>query len=258
MAENNYTEEELAAAKEYLRLRLRNEKSMSADVIRLLEMYAAYLLTALFGNASNNDIELLINDLINELLSDVELLAVDEHDRKDLILVYMNGERGGDTLEGRVSKRCRTFFDEVFAVYTAGKLMNLNYATLLSSIKANLDNPYDNEILVTAREKQKRGEFDASYVFSAPHLGRGVEVSSKGALDRMLGHAIADAWTFWQYEDASARGAKGYHVVRGSSYPCEHCDEAAASFHPMDDTEHLVPLHLNCVCYIVYSYVERL
>ncbi len=71
----SYTEEELEQAKEFLRLRLANERSMSSDVERLLVMYAGYLLTALFGKATENDIELLINDLVSQLLADVELLA---------------------------------------------------------------------------------------------------------------------------------------------------------------------------------------
>lgn len=48
----SYTEEELEQAKEFLRLRLANERSMSSDVERLLVMYAGYLLTALFGKAT--------------------------------------------------------------------------------------------------------------------------------------------------------------------------------------------------------------
>lgn len=260
MATNGYTPEELEAAKDFLRKRLESEQSMSADVERLLYTYAGYLLSALFSNASDEDIELLIQDLIEQLMADCEMLAIDEReDKRDAILLYMLGERNGDTLEGRVNKRCHTFFDEVYAVYMAGKLVGWDETSLLSSIKANTEHPWDNEVLVAVREKINRGEIDADIAdFEEPHFGKGVAISSKVALDTMLTYAIADAWTWYQHEEAKEDGAFGYFVLRGSSYPCQICDDAAEVFYPINDTQHIVPLHLNCKCYIVYSYVERL
>lgn len=258
MAKNMYTDEELEEAKAFLRSRLDNERSMTADVERLLVMYAGYLLTALFGNSTENDIELLITDLVSQLLADLELLAVDDHDRKDAILLYMHKERHGDTIEGRVRKRVDTFFNEVYAVWLAGKLMNLNYQTLLSSIKANLRDPWRNEVLVAAREKVKRGEIPADYGFDEPHYGKGEIISSYGALDRMLVYAVADAWMYWGFEDARSRGARGYYVVRGSSYPCDVCDSQTGIFFYITDDSHLPPLHLNCMCVVVYSFVPAI
>ena len=86
----DYTEQELEEAKAFVRDRLRNERSMEADVLRLMEMYAAYLLTALLNNRSEAEVELLIQNLVEELLSDCELLAVDEHDRRAMILLWVN------------------------------------------------------------------------------------------------------------------------------------------------------------------------
>lgn len=253
-----YTEEELEQAKAFLRDRIRNEQSMSADVLRLMELYAAYLLTALFNGRSEAEIEELIADLIEQLLSDCETLAVDEHDRRDLILLYMNSERNGDTLEGRVNKRCHTFFNEVFAVYTAGRLMNLNYTTLLSSITLNLTKPWQNEVLVAAREKQKRGEIPQDYEFGEPHYGKGVAISSLTALDTMTRYAVADAWMHWGWLDAVEKGAKGYFVERGSSYECLECDSHTGIFYPITDEDSKPQYHANCCCIVIYSYVDRL
>ena len=254
----NYTEQELEDAKAYLRLRLRNEQSMSADVLRLLELYAGYLLTALFGNASENEIEMLIQDLIEQLLSDVELLAVDDHDRRDAILLYMNSERHGDTLRGRVDKRCHTFFNEVFAVYMAGKLLNKGYNVLLNSITTNLTKPWQNEVLQEAREKIEKGEIASDFDFSEPSYGRGVEISSLGALDTLTRYAIGDAWMYWGWLDASEKGAKGYFVERGSTYPCDICQSHVGIFYKIEDEENRPPFHNHCVCFVVYSFVERL
>ena len=260
MATNGYTPEELEAAKDFLRRRLESEQSMSADVERLLYTYAGYLLSALFNGESDEDVELLIQDLIEQLMADCELLAVDEReDKRDAILLYMNSERNGDTLEGRVGNRCHTFFNEVYAVYMAGKLVGWDEKSLLSSIKSNLEHPWDNEVLVAVREKISRGEIDADIEdFEEAHYGKGVEISSLGALQTMLGFAIADAWTWWQYEDAKEKGAKGYHVVRGSSYACEICDSHTGIFYPISDEENKPQYHAHCCCLVVYSYVDRI
>lgn len=260
MAQSSYTPEELEAAKDFLRKRLESERSMSADVERLLFTYAGYLLSALFSNASDEDIELLIQDLIDQLLADCELLAVDDReDKRDAILLYMLGERNGDTLEGRVNKRCHTFFNEVFAVYTAGNLVGWDENSLLSSIKANFEHPWQNEVLVAVREKISRGEIDADIEdFEEAHYGKGVEISSLGALQTMLGYAIADAWTWWQYEDSKEKGAKGYFVVRGSSYPCTECDSHTGIFYPISDEDNRPQYHAHCCCLVVYSYIDRL
>ena len=252
-----YTAEELEAAKAFLRDRLRNERSMSADVERLLEMYAGYLLTALFGNASEQDIELLISDLVAELMADVELLAVDEHDRHDEVVAYMLSERHGDTLEGRVRKRVGTFYNEVFAVYLAGQVLGKGRDELLASVKKHLKDPWQSELLQEAREKQERGEVTAGYPFKEPHYGKGNPVSSLVAIDRMLCYAVADAWEWWNFRDQSEKGARGYFVVRGSSYPCEVCDSYTGTFFFITDELSRPQYHLNCCCLVVYSYVDR-
>lgn len=253
-----YTEQELEEAKAYLRDRLRNEQSMSAAVHRLLETYAAYLLNALFNDASDEDIELLVQDLIEQILADCETLAVDEHDRRDMILLYMNGERNGDTLEGRINRRCHTFLNEVFTVFVAAQLLHKTYDEVLESIVNNLETPWDNEILVAAREMQAEGALSHEYDFDEPHYGRGIEIDSYGALDKMTRYAVGDAWMYWSYEDARDNGAKGYFVERGSSYPCDICDAQTGIFFYITDESHHPPFHLNCCCFIVYSYTERL
>lgn len=254
----DYTEQELEEAKAFVRDRLRNERSMEADVLRLMEMYAAYLLTALLNNRSEAEVELLIQNLVEELLSDCELLAVDEHDRRAMILLWVNRDIEGQTLRDRVSQRCHTFFDEVFAVYTAGRLLNRGYDALLTGIKENLTRPWQNPLLVEAREAQLHGLIDPDYEFQEPHYGRGVAISSLTALTTITTYAVGDAWMYYGWLDAAERGAKGYHVLRGSSYPCDICDSHTGIFYPIDDEDNRPPYHAHCVCFVVYSYTERL
>lgn len=258
MSRIDYTPEELEEAKAFLRDRLRNEHSMTADIQRLLEMYAAYFLTALFNNATEDFVEQLIQTLVDQLIADCELLAVDEHDRKAPILLYMHSERNGDTIDGRVNKRVHTFFNEVFAVYVAGKLLGKGYDALLPTIKKYFDKPWENPIIVEAREMQERGEIAKDYELSEPHFGKGDPIASLTALDRMLRYAVADSWMWWKHQDSTARGAKGYYVVRGSSYPCEICDSHTGIFYSISNEDSMPQYHLNCCCIVVYSYSERL
>ena len=254
-----YTENELEQAKEFLRRRIENELSMRNAVEDVLDDYAERLLNLLYMNAGHDMIDALIDEMVAELMDDCELLAVDEHDRRDAILLYMKGERNGDTLEGRIAKRCRTFLAEVTAVYAAGRMLGMLKDRLLASVRENLKHPWNNPVLVEVREKITKGELAGSLDdFAEPHFGRGVEISSLGALQTITSYAVADAWMWWYHEDALARGAKGYYVDRGSSYDCLECDSHTGIFYPIDDEENRPQYHLNCCCIVVYTYVEGL
>ena len=263
MEQSNYTEEMIEEAKAYLRDRLRNQQSMSRRIEELLTLYAEYLLNALFnslGGSVENDIELLVNDLIEQILSDCETLVVDEHNRRELVLAYINRDVAGDNLRGRVTERVRTYANEVMAVYVGGKAIGENYDTMLSSIKSNLNDPWNNPILVTAREKVEKGEITIpdDVDIDEPSYGQGIAISSLKALNLMTEYAIAEGWQHYAWLDAKDKGAKGYYRVRMSQYACELCDSLCGIFYPITDEEHKGLAHPNCVCGIIYSYVERL
>lgn len=257
-----YTDDELEAAKDFLRRRIDSELSMKRDVEDLLGEYAEALLLLLFRDAPQEQINALIDELCAQLLDDCELLALDEgrDGRRDALLAYMLGERGGDTLEGRIDKRCHTFFNEVAAVFLAGRLLGgYSVSDLAAAVRENMKHPWDNPVLVEVRERIASGDIAGSLDdFAEPHFGSGVEISSMGALQTLTAFAVADAWMWWGYEDARARGAKGYYVVRGSSYPCDECDSHTGIFYPIGDDDDRPQYHLNCCCMVVYSYAERL
>lgn len=237
-----YTNEQLEEAMSYLRSRLANELSMEADVERLLREYAEMLVNVMIDNGttdieSDPDVALLVQDLIDRLVDDCYLLGVDEREeRRDEIVSYMNSMRGDDTLEGRVRSRCWTFALEVGAVISSARRYGATGAAIVGSIVANLKHPYQNPYLDNA---------------SKPKYGHGVEASSMGALQTITAYAIADAW-MWDWFNQH-KGSSGYYVVRGSSYPCDECDEAAHTGpHPITDTEHFAPLHPHCKCAVVF------
>ena len=110
----SYTQAELEEAQAFLRERLRNEYSMENDVEGLLEEYAERLLILLLRDASQEEINALVDELAAQLLEDCEILAADEHDRKDEILAYIGEDRNGDNLQGRIGKRCLFLYQIIF------------------------------------------------------------------------------------------------------------------------------------------------
>lgn len=254
MEQIRYSSSELESAKEYLRQRIRNEESMSLDVDRLLDEYAGYLLQAMSDGASESDIELLIEDLISRLIDDCRTLAVDEHevDEKTMLLVFGDGD---GSVEERVRRRVMTFLDEVTAAYSAGVILQEDEQALAESVRENMDHPWENGFIVEVHDMIERGEAsgDAEY-YSERHYGRGVPTSSRVDIKLITTSAVVDMWNEYDWLMASRLGAKGYYVERGSSYPCDTCEDHTGRFFPIDDREHIPQYHRNCRCFVVYCY----
>lgn len=252
-----YTERQLEEAKEYLRRRIESEISMQEDVERLLVEYAPLIVAAMISSGdysyeTNSDVQLLVDDLISRLLEDCRILAVDTRtDKRQEIVAYMDSERGGSTLEVRINERCITFSKEVAAIASCGFALKYGRDAIVDAIKKNLKHPWDNSILEEARKLSEQGKITIPVDIDKPSYGKGSEISSMGALQTMTGYAVADAWMWSLFQEN--KGAKGYYVFRGSSYPCDECDEAVLTgFHPMSDWEHFVPLHPHCKCGVIF------
>lgn len=248
-----YTEEQLEEAKQYLRERINAELSMEHDVDVVLALYIPRLIGMLMRGASREDLDEIIKEIVDRLLEDCYILGVDERtEREDEIIAYINMERDGHDIGERFAERCDTLVNELSTAVAAGELLNLDEQSILSSVNANLKHPFDNEVIKAVKIKIARGEIDADLEdFATPSYGQGVPVSSHDALQMIGAYAIADAW-MWDLFQVN-KNKSGYYVFRGSSYPCDTCDEAVISgFHPITDTSHLVPLHPHCRCYVVF------
>lgn len=256
----DYTDRELAEAEDFLRRRVESEVSMQRDVDTLLSEYAGYILMLLYREAPIGDINAIVDELIERLIDDCYILGVDENDDiRDDIMFFMNTKRNGATMEELVRQRVSTFFLELSSVYVAAKLLGYAQKEVLASIRENFKHPWSNPILKEIRKKIKKGEVAADKeMFEKAHYGQGREISSHGALTKITTFYVADAWMWWQNRRAVENGAKGYFVLRGSSYDCPICDSHTGIFYPLTDSENRPLYHLNCKCIVVYSYVDRL
>lgn len=254
MAEVRYTQKEYEDAMELLRQRLRNELSMTHDIESLFDEYAEYIIAALSNGATEADIELLIEDLILRIMDDCRTLAVDEHEVDDstLALIFDGDEM---SVEERVKRRARTFLDEVTTAFSAGEILQMDDASILASVKESMEHPWDNELIKEVRGMIERGEVagDVEY-YEERHYGKGVPVSSRLDMEFITASAVAETWNEWEWKSALNGGAKGYYIVRGSSYPCEECDSHTGRFFDINDKEHLPQYHRSCKCFVVYCY----
>lgn len=256
-----YTEEDLEKARVYIRSRIENEISMQNDVGRLLDEYARKLVDLVYkgvvkdGNFRNSsEVEALIDELITRLIDDCMTLAVDEHDsERDNIIAYVGREWKGDDLQGRVGKRAWTFADEVVTTAVAAVAMGVGKSKALKSIRNSSYRPWENDIIVSAREKVFRGELSLNGLdLNARHYGHGIPISSEKGLADITLFGVGEGWMYYDYIFNKAAGAIGFIPVRSSSIPCDICDDHANRFHFI--SEDAPQYHLHCVCAIIWIY----
>lgn len=247
-----YTREQVERAKEYLRMRLDDEASMRDNAGDIIEFFITMLVLAIFGGATEERIAEIIDDMVAELIDDCDTLAVDEHtDESDAILLFIHDRIGGKTLDERIRERVNTLLDEVTTTVMAGIVLGLGAEAIISALTGGIRDPWNNAVLTEYRAKVAGGEIapDKSIDAEPRHYGRGVPVSSATALSDITVYAVSAGWSLYDY--LSNRDARGYHVFRGSSYPCDECD-SHVGYHDIADTESLPLYHNHCKCYVVW------
>lgn len=248
----DYTKEQLEEAKEYLRRRLDSESSMRDDIGDVLLFYIMLLVMLLVSGESEERINETLDELVMMILEDCDTLAVDEHtDESAAILLFIHGEIGGKTLDDRIRERVGTLFDELKTTVMIGLLLKMSADAIVSAFVKGMKDPWNNSIIVEYRSKVASGEIspDADIDAEPRHYGKGVPVSSYTALSDIAVYAVSAGWSVYDY--LSNRDSVGYHVFRGSSYPCDECD-SHVGYHDISDTESLPLFHNHCKCYVVW------
>ena len=111
-----------------------------------------------------------------------------------------------------------------------------------ASMKQYVRTPYLNPIFKDAA-KLNQGKAEV-LVSKGLHLGVGISNSAFNSINTLGRYTIGDAWMYDWYDDWNTKGAIGYEVRRGSSYPCSICD-SNVGFHTDGN---LPPYHPRCVC----------
>lgn len=255
------TQEAHDAAREYVRRRFENEVSFSSaldDVLgdgvdRICNIISRYgisgeqLMNGQIPRKAQLEIDGVIRQIAEELADDVLLLSQDERDDRDWFIAFMKREyEDGWHFDERLNLYTKNFGKQVIMAIAALSLLDVSSVSWATSIKGNLRDIYNAGFVKAARPQR------LSY-FSPIGMGRGVPHSMAVAIDYLCRQEIANAWMEWEYSEVQSRGALGYHVYRGSNYPCVECEHNAARFHPISEGL-CVPSHGHCCCYVVYIY----
>lgn len=254
-----YKKEDIERAEAYLRERLDAEGLMQSAISTILEECAESLVDFFLGGATQEEIDMAIESLVDSILEWIDSIAISYHDRSDILLPWLHDAWNDGALADVVRKRANTFHDEIAVACAVGELLHRSKKEILDAVKNSMREPWQNPLIVEARKDVEESTLVVpdSLDLSERHYGKGIPISSLTGLETLSVSAVADTWTRWQWTMERDRGAKGYYVLRGSSYPCEECDSHTGVFFKIDDEDHLPQYHLNCRCYVVYSDVER-
>lgn len=109
---------------------------------------------------------------------------------------------------------------------------------------ANITMPYNNKLFNGA--SAIAGVSVMRVRLGAPHWGIGIYAAGYSSLNRMVRNVASNTARQTDWNIFSQSGVIGWEVVRGSSFPCEECDDNVG-FHAAAFAD-LPPYHANCKC----------
>lgn len=166
----------------------------------------------------------------------------------DNIESFLVGDIYGKTLNERNTTYLSNFAEDIVRMVKAGTMMGYNDQQILSSIRTGYKDPYKTSVITKAQKK------DIS--IATPSYGKGVFQNAYQNIVRNSKQVISIAWGQAEQEYGQEIGAIGFKVFRGSSYPCETCqNEVDAGVHSFRDP--YPPFHVGCVCYTQFVFKDN-
>lgn len=258
-----YTEKDIEEAKAFVRKRVEAEISMQNHLDEALVWAAKEIITisykykiraSLFKFSTNKDLQREVDEVLANLRKMLyeytETLSVAvEKKESDSIIAYINAETYGHTLKERINTYTNRYKYELEAFIASGLAVGYGATKLLSTVRANMSAPYNNELF---RNTVIRGGMVATRIKSnGISYGQGHSNSARNLLLTLTRYTIGSAWMNIYGTQAYNNGATGFYSFRGSSYPCNRCS-SMVGYHPIQ--EYQGEWHLNCRCYFVFVY----
>lgn len=144
----------------------------------------------------------------------------------------------GKTTSERNAVYLGNFAEDIVRMIKAGTLMGYSDQQLLSSIRTGYKDPYKTSVVTKAQKKDIN--------IATPSYGKGVFRNAYQNIVRNSKQVISIAWGLAEQEYGQVIGAIGFKVFRGSSYPCEICDEQTRYIHRIGENPN--PYHIQCCC----------
>ena len=239
MKKSNSTEREAA---QYARKRAQAQRNAVSRTKKAIQRLARR--TALKGSVSDEAEREMIESIILFGYEYAEAAGRYLYDEDNGIKEYMDGIHYGKTYRERVEEQAGRLVADIGKILVASEFLKMP-ARLVES---EWEDPYF--VGGAVRRANSRGAG-----IEIPSYGQGIPLSGAEQLLKNIDNTIALAWGYEDYDFALRNGAVGFYVFRGSSYPCQTCQEQVGVFHPMEESvwSH-PPFHNNCVCYVVYVY----
>lgn len=176
------------------------------------------------------------------------------NDRKHInaLMVWMatlgRGNRNlTDTLDGYLYKAMKDWETAIAAL----RFAKIEMAAAVTKIKSHLHSIYTMPEVKAALSNAD--VFNATYIRSRGIMPGGYGLSQNGSTNvtRMAKITLQMAWMREQGIEFKESGAAGYYQLRGSSYPCDICNDEVG-FHEGIEELYTKPYpHPHCQCYRV-------
>ena len=203
-----------------------------------------------------NEISEAMDEAEEEILSLIEeystRVTTDKDRAKNLLAWMLLLGRNNRNLQQTLDTYLYKFMKDVEAAVAALKYANVPLAQAITKAKTHLHTIY---VMPEVQKAFKQAEsFTATYIRSRGIVKGNVGLSNNGStnITNMARITLQMVWMRSQAMDYQ-EDAVAYYVLRGSSYPCEICDNACG-FHMIDEMEYFPPLHPHCCCYAIPIY----
>ena len=235
----NSTEREAA---QYARKRAQAQRDAVSKARKAIGRMARR--TAIKGSLSEDAEREMVESIILSGYEYAEAAGRYLYDEDNGIREYMDGVHFGKTYRERVEEQAGRLFSDMAKILVAAEYIKMPSRL----VEHEWDDPYF--VSNAIRRANARGAG-----IEIPSYGQGIPLSGAEQLLKNVDNTVALAWGYEDYDLALRNGALGFYVFRGSSYPCQTCQEQVGVFHPMEESvwSH-PPFHNNCVCYAVYVY----
>ena len=167
---------------------------------------------------------------------------------------YINEKKNDKTLKQRIAIYTERFKMEAEGWIATGLLLSMTASALKKEFDLNAAHPYSDPYFIKASNITLGRNSATRLVTKGISYGVGLYVGAENALVRLERYTLADAFRLAQFFSFASRdGLIGYYIGRGSSYPCETCDDETG-FRPLG-FEQLPPYHANCKCWAAPVYM---
>lgn len=203
-----------------------------------------------------------ISDIMDEAESDITNLIYEystqstkDRDRINMLLAWIATlGRNNNNLQNTLDNYLYKTMKDVEAAVAALRYANVKKSDAITKIKTHLHTIYTMPEVQAAFKTAS--SFNATYIRSRGVVKGNVGLSNNGSTNvtNMAKITLQMAWNRSQGMDFQKEGAVGYYQLRGSSYPCEACDDEVGFHLGLEEIFERPLVHPHCCCYRVPIY----